>query len=112
MLLSGSTDGLVNLYDTAISDEDDALYQVMNHGASISHTGFLSETEIFALSHDETLSIYHITEPDEDTLEIHPIVFGDVRPRLKCEYVVDLISTSGQAVLGVGTHTYSTLPLV
>lgn len=110
MLLSGSTDGLVNLYDTTIGDEDDALYQVMNHGASISHAGFLSGTEIFALSHDETLSIYRLTGPDNASPETPPTVFGDVRPQLKCQYVVDLISTSGQAVLGAGTHRYGQWP--
>lgn len=107
MLLSGSTDGLVNLYDTTISDEDDALYQVMNHGASINHAGFLSETEIFALSHDETLSIYRLTGPDDASPETPSTVFGDVRPQLECEYVVDLLSTSGQALLGAGTHRYN-----
>ena len=112
MLLSGSTDGLVNVYDTNISDEDDALYQVMNHGASISHAGFLSETEIFALSHDETLSIYRLAGPDDADPEMPPTVFGDVRPQLKCEYVVDLLSTSGQAVLGAGTHRYDAMAQV
>lgn len=107
MLLSGSIDGLVNLYDTTIADEDDALYQVMNHGASISHAGFLSETEVFALSHDETLSIYHLTGPEDTSPETPPTVFGDVRPQLECEYVVDLLPTSGQVVLGAGTHRYN-----
>ncbi|KAL8923831.1 MAG: hypothetical protein Q9208_004392 [Pyrenodesmia sp. 3 TL-2023] len=93
ILLSGSTDGLVNLYDTAISDEDDALIQVFNHGSSIAHAGFLSEQELYALSSDEIFSIYETGDfkPDGDQKSTH--AFGDLRPQLLCEYVVDLNST-------------------
>lgn len=42
-LISGSTDGLINIYDTNINDEDDAVYQTINHEASIHSTGFISE---------------------------------------------------------------------
>ncbi|KAL8926928.1 MAG: hypothetical protein Q9172_001589 [Xanthocarpia lactea] len=84
VLLSGSTDGLVNLYDTTITDEDDALTQVFNHGSSIAHTGFLSDHEVFALSHDEMLSIYDDTDSDiaEAPMRVH--AFGDLRPQLQC----------------------------
>ncbi|KAL8636658.1 MAG: hypothetical protein Q9228_005971, partial [Teloschistes exilis] len=61
-LLSGSTDGLINLYDTTITDEDDALIQVFNHGSSIAHADFLSDHEVFALSHDEIFSIYDLKD--------------------------------------------------
>ncbi|KAI4104899.1 MAG: hypothetical protein L6R37_003023 [Teloschistes peruensis] len=68
-LLSGSTDGLVNLYDTTITDEDDALIQVFNHGSSIAHADFLSDHEVFALSHDEIFSIYDLKDsPGGDTI--------------------------------------------
>ena len=104
LLLSGSTDGLVNIYDTTISDEEDALYQVINHGSSIHHAGFLSDLDIYALSHDETLSIHQLANPGEDTEEPSPTVFGDLREKLGCGYAVDVLRSSQGARIGVGSH--------
>ena len=98
---------MVNVYDTRISDEDDALTQVMNHGASIAHTGFLSDSDIYALSHDESFSIYRISEHDDNEI-MSPISFGDIRPKVKCEYVIGVCLGSGGATLAVGTHTCGT----
>lgn len=106
-LLSGSTDGLVNIYDISVSDEDDALLQVQNHGSSINHAGFLSNSSFFALSHDETFSVYHLDEQGDSTDEPSPTVYGDIRPMLDCEYVVDVtLSRSGgvEAIVGAGSH--------
>lgn len=91
ILLSGSTDGLVNVYDTTITDEDDALVQVINHG-SVHHAGFLSNDSIYALSHDENFSVHPVTNPDETTegQEPEPVEFNDLREPLGCEYVVQL----------------------
>ncbi|KAL8783680.1 MAG: hypothetical protein Q9213_004474 [Squamulea squamosa] len=107
ILLSGSIDGLVNLYDTTITDEDDALTQVFNHGSSIAHAGFLSDDEIFALSHDETFSIYKTTDSANAETAVPAHVFGDLRPQLQCEYIVDLISSGLTGpVLGAGSHRF------
>ena len=119
-LLSGSTDGLLNIYDFSISDEDDALLQVENHGSSINRAGFLSNSSFYALSHDEIFSLYHLSvEQGESTDEPSPppIAFGDLRPTLDCEYVVDVIpsisisssSSSGgggsqSIIIAAGTH--------
>ena len=108
-LLSGSTDGLVNIYDVSISDEDDALVAVQNHGSSISRAGFLSEVDFFALSHDETCSVYRLNElGDSMDEEAHPAVFGDLRAKLDCEYVVDVIPSGSvggvEAIVGAGSH--------
>lgn len=106
-LLSGSTDGLVNIYNTAISDEDDALIHIMNHGSSINHAGFLTDTEVFALSHDENFSIYHVDDPSDAMVDVPPVSFGNLRSRLGCEYVVDLIPSSNvEAVVGAGSHRH------
>ena len=106
VLLSGSTDGLVNIYDTTISDEDDVLLQVFNHGASIAHTAFLSEKQLFALSHDEKFTVYGLTYQD-DCPESLPNEFGDLRPRLGCEYVCGFsISSDGNAIVGAGSQRY------
>lgn len=105
LLLSGSTDGLVHLYDTTITEEDDALLQVMNHGSSIHHAGFLSDEDVYALSHDEMLSIYRVANPDEEVEEPLPENFGDLRTRLECDYVVDVQSDgAGGAIIAAGSH--------
>jgi WD40 repeat protein len=92
-LISGSTDGLVNLYNTSITDEDDALFQTVNHGASIHKAGFLSEKRLFALSHMETMAIYCVYDADEDKEEMSGKVdLGDLRGLLSCDYVADILS--------------------
>ena len=95
----------MNIYDTRVTDEDDALIQVMNHGASIAHAGFLSDSDVYALSHDETFSIYRLNKLD-DNEDVAPVVFGDIRPMAKCEYVVGVLSGNEGAILAAGTHTY------
>lgn len=106
ILLSGSTDGLVNVYDTTIQDEEEALHQTINHGASIHHAGFLSDVAIFALSHDEKFSIYELITSLEENAEVGPPVhFGDMREGLGGEYVANVIKREqGGAVVGIGSH--------
>lgn len=105
MLLSGSTDGLVNLYDTTIADEDDALLQVIKH-SSVHHAGFLSEDSVYALSHDELFSAHPLTNPDDDNLSAAasaaPVHFGDLRPALECEYVVQVLSNPSGNYIAAG----------
>src|SRR5699024_11116465 len=88
-----STDGLVNIYDTTIADEDDALLQVIKH-SSIHHAGFLSEDTVYALSHDELFSVHPLTNPDDEgsNASAAPVHFGDIRPALDCEYVAQVLS--------------------
>ena len=115
ILLSGSTDGLINVYDlkqskksTKDSDDDEALLQVINHGSSIHHTGFLraaaphlQDVSIYGLSHDEILTIYPLHNPasnDSDSLkddDEEKRLWGDLREKLGCEYVLDLVPESG-----------------
>lgn len=57
------------------------------------------------------LSIYHLNQA-HDTIDDHddppPIMFGDLRPKVSCEYVVDVnVLASGEgAVLGAGTYRF------
>ena len=114
ILLSGSTDGLLNVYDlkqskksTRDADDDEALLQVINHGSSIHHTGFLraaaphlEDLSIYGLSHDEILTIYpfhNSASNDNDSLkgDEEKCLWGDVRQKLGCEYVLDLVPESG-----------------
>lgn len=105
-MLSGSTDGLVNIYNTTIADEDDALVQVINHG-SVHHAGFLTEKTIYALSHDEVFSIHPATDPDEQTQEPDPVQFGDLRQPLDCEYIAQLCIGSQGPYIAAGNKMYA-----
>lgn len=105
ILLSGSTDGLVNIYDTTVTDEDDALVQVINHG-SVHHAGFLSESTIFALSHDEQFSIHPATNPDDPGQEPEPVDFDDLREPLGVEYVVQVCMGGQGPYIAAGNKMY------
>lgn len=127
--MSGSTDGLVNVYDlkqakkdSRDTDDDEALFQVINHGSSIHHTGFLRSAaprselmDIYALSHDEILTVYPLNDASTISDEFlgqeeeegeEKSVWGDVRQKLGCEYVVNLLpEASGRGgTLAVGSH--------
>ncbi|KAL9103604.1 MAG: hypothetical protein Q9163_001368 [Psora crenata] len=109
VLLSGSTDGLLNIYDTSNADEDDALRQITNHGSSIHHAGFLNETVFCGLSHDEVFSIYPLENDAEvgpgDYEQRRPILLGDLRSKLDCEYIVDVYQHGNKTILAAGSHS-------
>ncbi|KAJ0420482.1 WD40-repeat-containing domain protein [Aspergillus carlsbadensis] len=111
ILLSGSTDGLVNIYDTTITDEDEALVQVINHG-SVHHAGFINEKTIYALSHDEDFSIHPATNPDDPTQEPDPVQFGDLRQPLGCEYIAQVCVGSQGPYIAAGNKIDKRLDLI
>ncbi|CAA9963040.1 WD40 domain containing protein [Pyrenophora teres f. maculata] len=86
LLLSSSTDGLINIFDTTQADEDDALYQVINHGSAIAHAGFMyPSTDIYAIGTDETVSFHALQSQEEEVEEPSPRVWGDVREGVGCD---------------------------
>ncbi|SCV00907.1 LAME_0G12772g1_1 [Lachancea meyersii CBS 8951] len=89
VLLSGSTDGYVNVYDLTQDEEDDALHQVINF-ASIHTCGWSSPNRIYTLSHMETFGIHELNKKQEESTEPKPIEFGDIRKPWDCNYVVDV----------------------
>lgn len=103
ILLSGSTDGLVNVCDTSIADEDEVVVQAFNHG-SVHHAGFLNDTEVYAVSHDEKFALYDMAESRENGSASWDV--GDIRAALKCQYVADVAPKFGDsgAVIGAGTQ--------
>ncbi|KAL4909760.1 hypothetical protein BDW74DRAFT_173256 [Aspergillus multicolor] len=111
ILLSGSTDGLVNVYNTTITDEDEALVQVINHG-SVHHAGFINVRTIYALSHDETFAIHPATDPDEEAQEPEAIQFGDIRQPLSCEYIAQLCIGSQGPYIAAGHKFDKRLDLI
>jgi WD40 repeat protein len=113
LLLSSSTDGLINIFDSAQADEDDALYQVVNHGSAVAHAGFMYPgTDIYAIGTDETMSFFALQSQKEEEEEPAPKVWGDVREGLACEYVVDLAWVGQQACVAAGKHSESHLNLI
>lgn len=103
VLLSGSTDGLVNICDTRIIDEDEVVMTAFNHG-SVHRAGFLNQTEIYALSHDEKFALYSVAESDQGapaTLDM-----GDARGVLGCQYLANVFAKPNgtEAIIGVGSQ--------
>ena len=90
MLLSGSTDGYVNVYNLKAEKEEDALLQVINF-ASVHSANFLPDDKLYTLSHMETFGVHSLIDTTtEESVESDPVVYGDIREKWDCEYVVDV----------------------
>ena len=85
-----------------------------NHGSSVHHACFLSNTQFCTLSHDEDFSIYQLDDQGDDSKSLLTKAFGDLRPRLECEYVVDVLPSLGDdsAIVGAGWHSKQQLDIV
>jgi WD40 repeat protein len=106
-LLSGGDDGLVSVFNTNIQEDNDSLLRAFNHGP-IHKAGFISdasESPIYALSSDQQFSIYPADGLELDDSEvIQPAIFGDLRPKLQCDYVIDILRGIGQPYVVTGSH--------
>ncbi|KAL1921382.1 uncharacterized protein VTP21DRAFT_11098 [Calcarisporiella thermophila] len=103
-LLTGSTDGLVSLYDVTQFDEDEAVTAVINSGSSVHRANFFGPNSeyVYCLTHIETLSLWH-AETSECIFD-----FGDVRKTsspgvMQLDYVIDChYDNSGQRLYLLG----------
>ncbi|KAL5386445.1 hypothetical protein DPSP01_004170 [Paraphaeosphaeria sporulosa] len=112
LLLSASTDGLVNVFDITQADEDDALYQVINHRSAIARAGFMfPTTDIYAMGTDETLSFYALQSQEDEKEEPKPKAYGDTREQLGCEYLAKMHWVGDKAYLATGKHSSGDLTL-
>lgn len=102
VLLSGSTDGLVNVFDTRLADEDDAVLQVINHYSAVHHTGLIGN-DIYALGTDEKLGFYVQQNQDLEAQDPNPFMLGDVRDQVACDYALK-IWNAAKPMLAVGRH--------
>lgn len=111
ILLSGSTDGLISVFDIEQQDEDEALMQVLNPRAAIHCCGFLSKDEAYALTTDEQFSVYKIGDKTyaDGSSEIK---VGDVRDKLDCMYVVGMSGSRQFPVMAIGHNVDQKLSLV
>jgi WD40 repeat protein len=104
VLLSGSTDGLVTVFDTTKTDEEDAVLQVINHGSAVHHTGLVG-SDIYALGTDETLSFYAQQNQDDEAAEPEPHHLGDLRQLLGCDYVMKIRNHPTMPMIAIGSHS-------
>jgi WD40 repeat protein len=102
LLLAGGDDGLVSIFNISISEQDDSLVQAVQHGP-INKVGFVHSGKFFALSSDQNLAIHPLFTEDQDTTTA-PVLFGDVRPQIPCEYVVDIVKTGVDYAIAAGSH--------
>lgn len=115
LLLSGSTDGLVSIFDAEVAEEEDALMQVLNPRSAVHCAGFLPDDQVYSLSTDEQFSIYGLDKMGTAEEEALPMKeFGDVREQLSCSYVIDIVQQpflSGP-VMAYGNNEDQTLELI
>lgn len=104
LLLSGSTDGLVSIFDVNHAEEEDALQQVLNPRSAVHCAGFIAQDQAYVVSTDEQYSIHTLAKTaSEDEQVSPPIEFGNVREKLQCMYVVNvLIQPDGPPLMAYG----------
>jgi WD40 repeat protein len=68
MVVSGSTDGLVNVFDISADDEEDALLATCNSASSVSHIGWSGKDykQIYCMTHDEGFCWWDLNHLDTD----------------------------------------------
>ncbi|XP_066290396.1 WD repeat-containing protein 89-like isoform X2 [Branchiostoma lanceolatum] len=66
-LASGSTDGLISIFDVRQSDEDDAVENVLNTESSVSRIGWYgpNSDKLYCVTHVETLQLWDADEADQ-----------------------------------------------
>lgn len=106
VLLSGSTDGLVSLFDVNHEDEDDALQRVLNPRSAIHCAGFLGDNaSVYVATTDEHLSMYPLSESNNSPA----IEFGDIREKEDCTYIVNVVPYASNMHVIYGNHVKETL---
>ncbi|XP_072169715.1 WD repeat-containing protein 89-like [Diadema setosum] len=110
-LATGSTDGLVCVFDTSQNNEEDALVTTLNSDSSVSRIGWCGTNSeyLYCLTHTDTILIFDAVESSEITR------FGAIRESLKedccqVDYLVDCFyhsSLKSLIVLG-GTNSGDT----
>ncbi|KAI9689889.1 MAG: hypothetical protein M1822_009771 [Bathelium mastoideum] len=110
LLLSGSTDSLLTLFDPTVVDEDDAVLRVWNVESAVHRAGCLSQRAgaraesgewVWATSADEGMRVFDLSAVlkgdeggDEEGKGMQDL--GDVRELVGCRYVVDVVEVGGE----------------
>ncbi|XP_025114804.1 WD repeat-containing protein 89-like [Pomacea canaliculata] len=104
-MASGSTDGLLSVFDIAQTSEDDALLSTFNTEATVAKAGWCGKEDkyVYCVTHMDTLHMWDAMEGDS----IHQIT--DIKEQLQdVEYFVDCIPTSAAGeipLLVTGSHS-------
>lgn len=107
-LFSSSTDGLVCMFDTTTSDEDEALLSVTPTDKPVEALGFFGKNGAFlyVVSSDQTMALYNIEQNDElGKLEDVRQALAGVTP---IDYVVDCQYDPASDSLFMVTGTFAT----
>ncbi|KAM9556723.1 WD repeat-containing protein 89 isoform 1-T1 [Guaruba guarouba] len=86
LVVSGSTDGLVNVFDINKDNEDDALISTCNSDSSVSFIGWSGKDykQVYCVTHDEGFCWWDIAQLDtEDPITLLHVV--DVREAIRPE---------------------------
>ncbi|KAK3603888.1 hypothetical protein CHS0354_042898 [Potamilus streckersoni] len=105
-MATGSTDGLICIFDLTQSSEDDAILSTLNSQSSVAKIGWIGEkyTNIYCVTHTNTLHVWDAVEGD-NVLEMIDIVEQLDKPS-RIDYLVDCLPYTSQEVYLV-TGTYS-----
>lgn len=110
ILLSGSTDGLVSIFDANQAEEEDAIQQVFNPRSAVHCAGFLNSKKVYVVTTDEQFSIYSLGDLDQSSND-DVIDHGDVREKLDCMYVVDIVNHPSKPAMIYGHNVNQTLSI-
>ncbi|KAI6862369.1 hypothetical protein KC338_g5361 [Hortaea werneckii] len=131
-VMSGSTDGLVSVFDAHERDEEEALKVVWNPRSAVHCAGFLSPDEVWVLTTDEQFVVYPLPTKMSEGGDVGgdgagegggagggrgaraEQCFGDVREMLRCMYVINLLRQPGdeQPLIAYGHNEQQRLEVV
>nr|XP_022346016.1 WD repeat-containing protein 89-like [Crassostrea virginica] len=103
-LATGSTDGLVCVFDISQTSEDDAISWTFNAESSVAKIGWTGErqTEVYCITHDDSFFVWDSVEGDDICNKT------DVKDKLQesdsAEYIVDCLYID-VLYLAMGTHS-------
>ncbi|KAL4234987.1 WD repeat-containing protein 89 [Mactra antiquata] len=98
-LISGSTDGLVCLYDISETCEDDALSYTFNSCSTVASIGWCGDRtdQVYCTTHIDTLHVWDTIEGDDlyENTDLKEIL----KDKNSIDYIVDLIVGEGDKYL-------------
>ncbi|XP_060118741.1 WD repeat-containing protein 89 isoform X2 [Heteronotia binoei] len=124
LVISGSTDGLVNIFDINQESEDDALTSTCNSGSSVSFVGWSGKDfrQVYCLTHDEGFSWWDLAQLDTEEpitrlqipdtreaaslgkIELNYLIGGLYHEKSDHLFILGGTSTGSLHLLGCGTN--------
>ncbi|XP_048779336.2 WD repeat-containing protein 89-like [Ostrea edulis] len=103
-LATGSTDGLVCVFDISLTSEDDAITWTFNTESSVARIGWTGEkqSDVYCITHDDTLHVWDSVEGDDVLNRTN--IRDELQDTELFDYMVDCIYVD-QLYLVLGTHS-------